>query len=131
MTDRTADDLKGRRILVVEDEYLVAADLARSLQRHGAEVVGPAPNVQRAMALIERGGRIDGAVLDISLGGEMVYPVADALERANVPFVFATGYDAQSAPGWYAYAPRCEKPIDPVALARALLSRLPDRAGEA
>jgi CheY-like chemotaxis protein len=129
MAERTAADLKGRRILVVEDEYLIAADLVRSLRDHGAEVVGPAPTVERAMRLLEASGRLDGAVLDISLDGEMVYPVADALERANVPFVFATGYDALSVPGWYGYAPRCEKPVDAGALARALANRMTGGAG--
>jgi DNA-binding LytR/AlgR family response regulator len=113
--------LEGRCFLVVEDEYLIAADLAASLELLGAEVVGPAGSVAEALTLVENeGGRLDGAVLDINLRNERVYPVADVLAARGVPFVFTTGYDAAAVPSPYSDAPRCEKPVDKARLIRCL-----------
>jgi ActR/RegA family two-component response regulator len=121
MADRRSDRLKGRCLLLVEDEYLIAADLARSLEHLGVEVIGPAASVEHALELVEsEGDRLDGAVLDINLRDELVYPVADALAARGVPFVFTTGYDAVAIPNPYARAPRCEKPVDQVQLVRCL-----------
>jgi CheY-like chemotaxis protein len=116
-----ADQFKGCRYLVVEDEYFIAADLTHLLESLGIEVVGPAASVQEALRLVENdGGRLDGAVLDINLRDERVYPVADALRARGVPFVFTTGYDAAGVPSSYADAPRCEKPVDKARLVRCL-----------
>ena len=90
-----ADGLKGRRFLVVEDEYLIAADLAAFLEAQGIEVVGPAASVNEALALLESDtDGLDCAVLDVNLQDDRVYPVADVLMSREVPFVFTTGYDA-------------------------------------
>ena len=113
MADSWSEHLKGFRLLVVEDEYLVAADLTASLESLGAEVIGPAASVEEALSLLDtNGGRLDGAVLDINLQNERVYPVADVLTARGIPFVFTTGYDAAAVPTAYAWAPRCEKPVD-------------------
>jgi DNA-binding response OmpR family regulator len=82
--------LSGRRILVVEDEYLIAIEMERWLQEAGAEVAGPVPDTKRALALIET-EPLDAAVLDVHLNGEPVYPVADRLTERGVPYLFATG----------------------------------------
>lgn len=103
--------LKDRRVLVVEDEYLIAEDLREQLLSCGAEVMGPVACVADALALLEDGTAPDLAILDIRLGGEMVYPVADALRTKGIPFVFATGYDAWAVPEAYAEVPRTEKPV--------------------
>ncbi|KLK93984.1 chemotaxis protein CheY [Microvirga vignae] len=108
------------RVLVVEDEYFIADDMAKALEKLGAEVVGPVPKREKALALISSGEKIDAAVLDINLRGEEVFPVADALAAHGIPFVFATGYDASSIPPSYAAVPRWEKPFSPDALSRAL-----------
>ena len=71
--------LTGRRVLVVEDEYFLADDIARALVGLGAETVGPVPTREQALAHLEGGGRIDACVLDLNLRGEMAFPVADAL----------------------------------------------------
>lgn len=83
--------LAGLRILVVEDEMLVAMLVEDLLLSEGCEVVGPVASVAGALALVKKGG-LDGAVLDVNLGSETVFPVADALAQADVPFVFVTGY---------------------------------------
>src|SRR4051812_14785228 len=112
---------KGRRFLVVEDDYLIATYVATCLERLGLQVVGPASSVAEALALLENeGDRIDGAVLDINLGHERVYPVAEALRNSKTPFVFTTGYDAAAVPESYAEVPRCQKPVDELGLARCL-----------
>ena len=127
MDDHHSEDLRGRRLLLVEDEYMIAADLAQTLESFGVEVVGPAGSVEDALRLIDAGERIDAAVLDINLRGERVYPVAEALGEKAVPFVFATGYDAWAIPPAYAEAPRCEKPVDVAVLARLLAGGMPAR----
>ncbi len=113
--------LRGRRVLVVEDEYLLAEDLRHGLERVGAEVLGPVPSVARALTLLAAGAPPDAAILDVNLGGEMAFPVAEALQALGVPFVFATGYDVAALPRAYAQVPRCEKPFDVESCLRALL----------
>ena len=121
MAEPGSDALRGRRLLVVEDDYMIAADLSRTLEGRGAEVVGPAGSVERALRLVEaEGDRLDGAVLDINLRDERVYPVADALAARGVPFIFLTGNDAWVVPDAYTGVPRCEKPVNTAQLARTL-----------
>lgn len=120
MTTETKTMLAGRRVLLVEDEYFIAEDMACQLEAGGAEVVGPAASVDAAIGLIEQTERIDGAVVDVNLQGVMSWPVADALLRRGVPFVFATGYDRASIPERYSEIACCEKPVDPHKTGRAL-----------
>jgi len=107
-------------VLVVEDEYFLADDMSRALASLGAEIVGPVPTRDQALALLTSDERIDAAVLDINLRGEMVFAVADVLRERGVPFVFATGYDKTAVPPNYQEVPRWEKPFDPSALAKVL-----------
>jgi PAS domain S-box-containing protein len=83
--------LRDQRVLVVEDEALVAMELTRVLTQAGAHVVGPAGNIEEALDLVAN-TPIDRAVLDINLGGRMVTPVAKALAERAIPFVYLTGY---------------------------------------
>lgn len=115
-----ADRLEGRRLLVVEDEYFLAKDIARSFESRGAEVIGPAGTIDEALDLIDETEHLDGAVIDLNLHGEMAYAVADALRERGVPFVFATGYDSSTIPAMYRDVARCEKPVDAPRVARAL-----------
>ncbi len=111
--------LAYRRVLIVEDEYLLADDMAQALRKFGADVVGPVPSTDKALALLAE-EPVDAAVLDINLKGQMVFPVADALRDQGIPFVFATGYDEAAVPETYKDVPRWEKPYRPEDLAKAL-----------
>lgn len=86
-----SDALAGLRILLVEDDAMLAMALEMSLASVGCDVAGLASNLTDGMALA-RGAIIDGAILDINLAGEKVYPIADILSARNIPFLFATGY---------------------------------------
>jgi len=110
------EDLHGMRILVVEDEAYLAADLAESLRVRGATVIGPAATLAEAYRAIETHW-IDRAVLDLNLDGEMSYPIADRLEAAGIPYVIATGYAADALPERFRGKPRLEKPYRAEALA--------------
>jgi len=115
--NRPADILNGARLLIVEDEYLLAQEMADYFENLGTEIVGPVGTVARALDLIAS-SRIQVAVLDVNLRDERVYPVAEALKQ--IPFVFASGYGSELEPDVYADAPRCIKPIEFAALARTL-----------
>jgi CheY-like chemotaxis protein len=116
--------LRGARILVVEDEMMAASMLEMVLGEAGCVVLGPAPSVAEAFALIE-GGAVDAAVLDVNLGGEPVYPLADALAARLVPFIFVTGYGVPGVNAErYAGVPLVQKPYDDEALVK-LVARLP------
>ena len=109
-----------RRVLLVEDDYLLATGIADAFARLGVETVGPAGSVKQALELVEHSGRLDAAVLDINLRGDAVYPVADALRARGVPFVFATGYEQQAIAERYRDVATFRKPIDPSRVLRAL-----------
>jgi two-component sensor histidine kinase/DNA-binding response OmpR family regulator len=103
--------LSGNRILLVEDEALVAMVMRDMLVELGFSVIGPFSRAADAAAAAVS-ERIDAAVLDINLDGELVYPVADELTRREVPFVFVTGYGAESIERRFAHVPVLQKPIE-------------------
>ncbi len=111
----------GKHILIVEDEYFLADETRQRLEQLGATVVGPAANVQSALELLTT-SEIDGAILDVHLGDEFVFPVAEKLDEANIPFVFATGYDASVIPAKFSGFTLCEKPTELGKIASALFS---------
>ena len=112
--------LQGRSSLVVEDDYVTAFDLAAELESAGAEVIGPVADVESALDVLASGPAPDGAILDINLGGEPVFPVADTLRQSSIPIVFATGYEQEAIPAPYAGLPCFEKPVDMRRVAQAL-----------
>lgn len=110
--DSRSPDLSNARILIVEDEYYLADDLARALTRQGAEVIGPVGSLHEAETLVGESD-FDCAILDINLRGEMAFPVADCLESKGIPFVVASGYNSAAIPDRFLAVPRVEKPFNP------------------
>jgi CheY-like chemotaxis protein len=107
------------RVLIVEDEALVALDIARQLTEAGLTVVGPAVSIAGALQLIEKVG-CDAAVLDINLGCETSEPIAQELRTKNIPFVILTGYATSAAVPSYYGAPVISKPARPAELIATL-----------
>jgi CheY-like chemotaxis protein len=116
--------LRDRRILVVEDEYLIAATLSDQLEGVGSIVVGPVPSVERAIKAIESNPEIDAAILDVNLGGALAYPVADALLARNIPFIFTSGYEDGALRQRYPQIRNCPKPYLFLEMERVLASAL-------
>jgi CheY-like chemotaxis protein len=115
--------LEGRRLLIVEDEYLVASELMSALEEAGAKVFGPVSDVERAVEIVEGSDfKLDCVILDINLRGEKVYPAAALLADQGIPFVFVTGYKRSSLPEAFADAPCLTKPVDEQDLIRRLVS---------
>lgn len=112
MSGSAAPSLDGHRVLVVEDEELIGLMLVDVLEEFGASVVGPAGTVAEALRLVEQGG-MTGALLDLSLRGETVYPVADRLAEQGVPYIFITGYGHGHLVARHAQAPVLTKPFGP------------------
>jgi CheY-like chemotaxis protein len=114
------DHLRGLRLLLVEDEAIVAMMLEDMLADLGCVVVGVAGSVASGLAMADEAAPLDGAVLDVNLGGEAVYPIAEALRARGVPFVFSTGYAGAGVAAAYAGVPVLAKPYGPRALAAGL-----------
>jgi DNA-binding response OmpR family regulator len=104
--------LDGYVVLVAEDEVLIGMHITAELEEAGLVVIGPQSTVVGAMASID-GRHVDVAVLDLVLGSELVYPLADILAARGIPFIFATGIGGDKLPPEYARAPVCEKPFAP------------------
>ena len=114
-----ADPLIGRRVLLVEDESMIAMLIEDMLSEHGAVVLGPAKRLDAALALAGSEA-IDLGVLDLNLAGEAVYPVAEALAQRGVPFLFMTGYGQFGIAEHWRDRPSLAKPFRPSQLADAL-----------
>lgn len=113
----------GRKILVVEDETLLAMELAAELEQAGWKVVGPAYSLAEGLELAEAEPALEAALLDVNLSGRAVYPLASALKSRGVPFVFCTGYETVDPDGRFLNAPLIRKPVN-FQLMRDELSRL-------
>jgi CheY-like chemotaxis protein len=120
--------LLGKRILVVEDEFFLALCVGQVLEEQGCAVIGPATSVQQGLKLVEK-TKVNGAILDINLNGEMVYPVAKELMDRNIPFVFTTGYSSLDVPSSYRSFPRLDKPVEPGLFIRVLKKLLGEESG--
>jgi DNA-binding response OmpR family regulator len=116
--------LRDRRILVVEDEHLIALSLQDALETAGSVVVGPVPSVEKAIQTIDAESHIDAAVLDVNLGGTLAYSIADKLIARKIPFVFTSGYDDSVLRIRYARVKSCPKPYLFRAIEEALLEAM-------
>ena len=119
-----ADGITGRRILVVEDESLVAMLLETILEDMGAEPVGAISTVQEALEVVADDPRLDAALLDVNVAGKEVFPVAEALKAKGVPFVFSTGYGEGGLPDHWRGQPTIQKPFTEEAVKIALYKAL-------
>lgn len=113
--------LSGRRILIVEDESLVAMLLETILEDMGCSTVGPAANIDDGLALVEA-EPLDAALLDVNVAGRQVFPVAQALKDRGVPFVFSTGYGEGGLPDEWRGQPTIQKPFTEAAVRDALMA---------
>ena len=114
-----AGAMAGKRILVVEDEMIVAMLIEDILSDAGATIVGPAARVARALDLLGE-NEVDAALLDVNLAGEMTTPVAEELRRRGIPFAFATGYGVAGVPEGFAGQPLLQKPFQEYDLNRVM-----------
>jgi CheY-like chemotaxis protein len=103
--------LKGRRVLVVEDEMMIAMLVEDMLGELGCTVIGPAHALAPALALACDEVEIDAALLDINLGGQPVFAIADALRARGVPMIFSTGYGESGLREIDRGAPVLQKPF--------------------
>lgn len=115
--------LHGLRILVVEDEILVAMILEEMLRDLGCEVIGPKGSVSSALEAIEQ-QNFDAVILDVNLKGERAEPVANALADHGIPFIFASGYSRPDLPARFASRPFLRKPYESATLAEILKTTL-------
>ena len=112
-----------RRLLLVEDEVLVGLFMGEMLEDMNFSVTEPCRTLADAMAAA-RAEEFDGAILDMNLNGESVYPLADYLAAQNVPFIFVTGYSADVVAERFAHIPITQKPVASETLARMLNQHL-------
>ena len=122
------EKLQGRRVLIVEDELMISMLVEDMLSDLGCTVVGPAHELAAALALANGSEQIDAALLDVNLGGQSVFPVADALRARGVPSVFSTGYGEAGLREVDRGAPVLQKPFRAGDLARALHEALKTNA---
>lgn len=112
MSEAGPASLTGLRVLVVEDEALVSMLLEDMLADHGCEVAATASQLRQAMDLVADGTlAFDAAILDVNLGGEPIFPLAEKLAERGAPFIFATGYGAGGLPESWRDRPTLQKPF--------------------
>ena len=114
----------SRSVLIVEDDSLIAMELAAALEDAGWEIVGPALSLREGLALIKDGPPLDAAILDVNLAGRAVYPLAEAVRARDVPFVFCTGYEMVDTAGRFLDVPVLRKPVNIDLLCRELAALL-------
>src|SRR5215831_12607541 len=123
--DKTRSNVEARmpRVLVVDDEPLIAMMVEDWLSELECETVGPAGSAQEALALID-GSRVDGAILDVNLGGHTSFAVAAALRERSIPFAFATGHGRERIEERFKDAPTLLKPYDFESVRKVLAAML-------
>ena len=113
----------GRRVLVVEDEALVAMLLETILEDMGCMAVGPAATVDEGLRMAADEA-VDAALLDVNVAGRQVFPIAEALRERGVPFVFSTGYGEGGLPDEWRGQPTLQKPFTEAAVRDALMKAM-------
>jgi CheY-like chemotaxis protein len=123
MSTSETHGLAGLRVLVVEDEVAISLLIEDMLLECGCTVIGPAGRLDAALALADA-EPADIAILDVNLGGQPIYPVAEALARRGTPFVFSTGYGASGIEEPFRGRPVLQKPFVQADLMRQLKATL-------
>lgn len=123
MAPQRRSRLEGVRVLILEDEFYLADDLARALRDVGADPVGPVGTLEEAEDLVES-GRFDAAVLDLNLHGEMAADFIRRLATAKVPCLIVSGYAEDALPESVVGIRRLEKPVSPSAVIECLADEL-------
>lgn len=122
MSDPELQGIQGLRVLIVEDEALVSMLLEDMLADHGCEVAATASRIAQALDLVaDPSLELQAAILDVNLGGEPIFPVAEALAARGIPFAFATGYGAGGLPDQWRGRPTLQKPFSHDDVGKALL----------
>lgn len=116
-------ELAGRRILIVEDESLVAMLLETILEDMGCTPIGPASSIDEGLRLVSS-EQLDGALLDVNVAGRQIFPVAEALRERGVPFVFSTGYGEGGLPDEWRGQRTIQKPFTEAAVHEALMAAI-------
>jgi DNA-binding response OmpR family regulator len=119
MSDEAQSQTMKPRVLVVEDEFFIAQEIADELAAANIEVLGPCPTVQKALALLDS-NHCDAAILDVSLRNENSMAVVQALTDRGIPFIVLTGFSQAQLPQEIAGAPVLTKPLNAQALIREL-----------
>ena len=119
-----SDDAGVRRILVVEDESLVAMLLETILEDLGCAILGPVATVEEGLAAVAGEDSLDAALLDVNVAGREVFPIAEALKARGVPFVFSTGYGEGGLPDAWRGQPTVQKPFTESAIRDALMKAM-------
>ncbi len=114
------------RVLVVEDEAMIAMLVEDMVLDFGSEVVGPVANMQEAIRLAQS-AELDAAILDINVGGTVIFPVADILTERGIPLIFATGYGSKGLPARFQDNPTLPKPFSYQSLSEVLRKVLANR----
>jgi CheY-like chemotaxis protein len=114
------------RVLIVEDEAVIAMLVEDMVLDFGSEVVGPVAKITEALRLA-RDAELDAAILDINVGGAVIFPVADALQERGIPLIFSTGYGARTIPQRFSDSATLPKPFSYESLATALRTVLADK----
>jgi chemotaxis family two-component system sensor kinase Cph1 len=121
--------LEGLRILIAEDNLFAAMELEQTLLAFGCQPVGPVARLDQALSLA-LSEDLDGALLDVELQGEMVFAVAEELQRRRIPMIFASGYGTDDVfPAAFVDHPRLPKPFGEEDVRRALAAMIAGRSG--
>jgi DNA-binding NtrC family response regulator len=115
--------LEGTQVLIVEDEFFIADDLARALRQAGGEPVGPVGTVEQAEEALKR-QRVDAAIVDVNLRGHMASAFIKRLAATDLPCLIVSGYADDALPDALSKIPRLEKPVSPALVIQTLAKEL-------